>query len=81
MQTFKKGGGQGQVKLMEGGQVKRSKVHKEETCEDFQFHIKLLILHINIIKISLIFFLAWPVLLRVFKSKCTCLQNGLEKSF
>ena len=51
----KRGGGQGQVKLMEGGQVKRSKVHKEETREGLIFHMRLLILHIKIIKISILF--------------------------
>ena len=55
MQTFKRGGGQGQVKLMEGGQAKRSKVHKEETREGLIFHKKLLILHIRVAKISILF--------------------------
>ena len=56
MQTLRKrGGGQGQVKLMEGGQAKRSKVHKEETREGLIFHTKLLILHIKVVKISILF--------------------------
>ena len=43
------------LKLMEGGQAKRSKVHKEETHEGLIFDTELLILHIKVVKISMLF--------------------------
>ena len=47
------GGGRVRIELMEGGQAKKSEVHKEETRMGLIFHIllKLLILHIKVIKV------------------------------
>ena len=64
---------------MEGGQAK-SKVHKEETREGLIFHMRLLILHIKIIKISILFCLS-SLWLMGSKSKCTLFAKIIREKF